>query len=274
MNATRHIVQWSGGITSWAAARIIAQRHGTENLTLLFADTLAEHPDLYRFNEQASKHLGIPITRVCDGRTPIEANRDQRYLGNSQLAPCSKVLKQIPCRRWLDEHTDPDRDVLYVGIDWSESHRIPGVRQGWAPWRVEFPLTEPPYRDKHGWIAEARRLGIAEPEMYRLGYPHNNCHGGCVRAGQAQWVHTLRTFPQVFAQHEAAEAEFRTKAGNSATYLTETRGGVKRPLPLVEIRRRVERSAADDPGVFDPYDWGGCGCFTEPGSVTDGRAAA
>jgi hypothetical protein len=261
---TKHIVQWSGGITSWAAARIIAHRFGTENLVLLFADTMSEHPDLHRFNREAAAELGVPITRVCDGRTPIEANRDAKYLGNSQLAPCSKLLKQIPCRDWLTANSDPDTDILYVGIDAYEIDRVDGIRAGWAPWQVEFPLIEPPYYDKDHWIKEARTLGIEEPEMYKRGYPHNNCSGGCVRGGVAYWAHTLKTFPQVYAEHEQAEARFRTDGGDRATYLTEIRGGVKRPLPLLQLRRRVETAAVDAPGLFDPYDWGGCGCLTDP----------
>lgn len=260
-NSPQHIIQWGGGVTSWATAHVIAKRHGIENLVLLFADTKAEHPDLYRFNDEASALVGVPITRVCDGRTPIEANRDRKFLGNSRLAPCSKILKQDPCRAWLEENSDPETDMLYVGIDVSELHRIPGVRKGWAPWRVEFPLTEPPLRDKRGWIEEVRRLKVREPEMYRLGYSHNNCFGGCVRGGVAYWAHTLKTFPEVFAEHEQAESAFRTDGGDTATYLTVTRDGVERSLPLIQLRQRIESADSDAPALFDPYDWGGCGCF-------------
>ena len=38
----RHVVQFSGGIQSWAAAKRVAAEHGTDNLTLLFADTKME----------------------------------------------------------------------------------------------------------------------------------------------------------------------------------------------------------------------------------------
>jgi hypothetical protein len=39
------IVMFSGGIGSWAAAKRVAERHGTDNLTLLFTDTLIEDGD-------------------------------------------------------------------------------------------------------------------------------------------------------------------------------------------------------------------------------------
>jgi hypothetical protein len=31
--------------------------------------------------------LGVPVTVVADGRTPFEVFADQRFLGNSRLAP-------------------------------------------------------------------------------------------------------------------------------------------------------------------------------------------
>ncbi|WP_203841852.1 hypothetical protein [Winogradskya humida] len=117
---TLHVVQFSGGIGSWAAAMRVAEEHGTDNLILLAADTKAEDPDLWRFVADAGAHFGVEPVIVADGRTPWQVFADQRFVGNSRIAPCSVHLKQKPCRRWLTEHADPDRTVLYVGIDWSE----------------------------------------------------------------------------------------------------------------------------------------------------------
>lgn len=259
-----HVVQLSGGVASAQVARIVAARHGVEDTTLLFADTNAEDRDLHRFNREVSELVGIPITTVADGRTPIEVNAAESFLGNSRLAPCSKLLKQVPCRKWLQEHTDPAATTLYVGIDSWEAHRVPGIAAGWQPWRVEFPLMEPQHRrPKADLIDEFRALGIREPRLYRLGYPHNNCGGACVRAGQAQWVKTLRVFPGRFAEHEQAELDFQAKHGSDVAYIREQRDGEIRPLPLLELRRRVESADEGAPGLFDPDDWGGCGCFTD-----------
>jgi hypothetical protein len=121
--AVRHVVMFSGGTGSWATARRVADLHGTANLTLLFADTLAEHPDLHRFLSEAAADIGVPVTRVCDGRTPHQVDVDRRWLSNSQVAQCSLELKIKPCRKWLAANCDPDRTVLYVGIDYhSDAH--------------------------------------------------------------------------------------------------------------------------------------------------------
>jgi hypothetical protein len=167
----------SGGIGSFAAATRVAERYGTDDMVLLFADTLVEDEDLHRFLSDAVDYLGVPLVRVCDGRTPWQVFADVRWIGNSRLAPCSKWLKQIPCRRWLQENTDPADTVLYVGLDWAERRREPGVVHGWAPWRVEFPMTERPYLTKEQMLEDCRARGLRPPRLYELGYSHNNCGG-------------------------------------------------------------------------------------------------
>ncbi|MGP4029731.1 hypothetical protein [Actinomadura sp. 3N407] len=78
-----HVVMFSGGINSWAAARRVADEHGTGKLQLLFADTYAEDEDLYRFLEEAAAQIGAPLVRIADGRTPWQVFDDEHYLGNA-----------------------------------------------------------------------------------------------------------------------------------------------------------------------------------------------
>ena len=77
---TTHVVQYSGGIGSWAAAHRVIAEHGTRSLVLLVADTRIEDPDLWRFVHDSSVHIGVEPTVVADGRTPFEVFRDQRFL--------------------------------------------------------------------------------------------------------------------------------------------------------------------------------------------------
>lgn len=258
----RRVVMFSGGISSWAAARRVADEHGTDSLTLLFADTRAEDSDLYRFLDDAASNIGVPVTRIADGRTPQQVFADKRFLGNSRIAPCSHLLKQVPCRRWLETNTDPATATLYVGIDWTEMHRLPAIRRGWAPWTVEAPLCEPPYQDKHQWIAGAREAGLIEPRLYSMGFPHNNCGGGCVRAGQAQWAHLLQVFPFRFHHWEENEERMRATLGADVAILRERGGGESKPLTLASLRQRIEARAEANP-MLDVDDWGGCGCFVD-----------
>lgn len=260
--AKRHIVMWSGGITSWAVARQVIAEHGKASTTLLFADTLIEDEDLYTFNEQASEKLGVPITRVADGRTPWQVFEDARWLGNTRIAQCSHKLKQEPCRAWIAANTDPLNTVLYVGIEAIETHRLPAIIRGWSPWTVDAPLTRPPYRDKAQIIAEARAAGLETPRLYRLGWEHNNCGGSCVKGGQAQWVRLLEVFPERYARVEAFEQRMRERLGKNVSILRDRVGGDTKPLTLAELRARVEADRSAQP-AFDDLDWGGCGCFTD-----------
>lgn len=259
----RHVVMWSGGITSWATARHVIQQHGTASTTLLFADTNAEDPDLYRWNDEASKQLGVPITRVADARerTPMQVFEDKRWLGNTRLAQCALELKLKPCEDWLAGNPELtfDNTTLYVGLDWSEPQRIPGNRASWLPWRTEYPLTEPPYWDKAQLFTQARDAGLEIPRLYELGFAHNNCGGGCVKGGVGQWTRLLKVFPELYARHEAFEQRMRTTLGKDVSILRDRTGGATKPLTLAALRQRIE----EQPDQLDLFDEGGCGCFTE-----------
>ena len=256
-----NVVMFSGGIGSWATARRAADNHGTDNLTLLFADTLVEDADTYRFLHEAAEQIGGQLVKVADGRTPFEVFHDDHFLGNARLANCSKYLKQKPCREWLEKNVDPDDAVLYVGIDWSETHRMPAIVKGWEPYTVDAPLTVPPLYDKLSMVEAARRAGLEPPAAYANGFPHANCLAqGCVRGGQAYWHQILRTNPEVYARTEADEQGIRaTEWGRDATVLRDRTGGVSTPMTLREFRKRLETQ----PSLLDADEWGGCGCFTD-----------
>lgn len=240
------VVQFSGGITSWAVAHRVARAHGTKDLVLLFADTQIEDDDLYQFLTESAARIGAPLVRVADGRTPWQVFEDKQRLGNSLLAPCSYVLKILPCRRWLTDNTNPQNTILYVGIDASrrDRGRAPAIAKGWMPWRVEFPLLDEPDLSKYDLLAEARALGLRPPRAYDLGFGHANCGQLCVRGGQRHWLRTLDHFPDRFADYEEREQRFRRERGRDVAILKERRGAQTRPLPLAELRRRYQAAAA------------------------------
>ncbi len=169
---TTHVVQYSGGIGSWAAAQRVIAEHGTADVVLLFADTQVEDDDLYRFLGDAAEQIGVPVTVIADGRTPFEVFADTRFIGNSRLAPCSIHLKVRPCRAWLSQHTDHDDTIVYIGLDWSEPQRQPAITRGWAPWTVRYPMCDPPYLTKQDMLDWCADLGITPPRLYRLGFSH------------------------------------------------------------------------------------------------------
>lgn len=257
---TKHIVFYSGGIGSWATAKRVIAKHGKENVILLFTDTLIEDEDLYRFIDETVAEMGCEYYRVADGRTPFEVYKDVRFLGNSRLAPCSHKLKQEPAKKWITANFAPDQCVLYLGIDWTEEHRTAAPRRNWAPYSVEFPMCEEPYVDKAEMIAELERLGIKQPRLYAQGYSHNNCSGGCCRAGQGHWAHVLDTRPEVFAKWESMEEDMRQHLDKDISMLKRIRKGVTYPLTLRQLREELQAKQTEQ---IDFDDIGGCGCFVQ-----------
>lgn len=75
------VVRGSGGIGSWATAMRVTERHGTDNMILLIADSKADDADLWRFVADSSRHLGLEPVIVADGRNPWQVFHDQRFLG-------------------------------------------------------------------------------------------------------------------------------------------------------------------------------------------------
>lgn len=259
----KHIVQFSGGICSfWAAHRVI-DRYGSGNVTLLFADTMMEDEDLYRFNNDAEEFLGVPITRIADGRTPWEVMRDEKVIGRSGLDVCSRILKRDLLDHWRFENTTSENSIFYLGLDWTEEHRMLGdnQRQGmvkrFAPWCVMAPMQEEPIWDKCRMMDELYKIGIALPMLYKLGFPHNNCGGFCIKAGQAHFAKLLEILPKRYAFHEAEEEKVRQIVGDYSV-MNDRRGGTgKKVMTMKAFRERIEAGES-----FDRHDWGGCGCAT------------
>lgn len=115
----KQVVQFSGGLCSfWAAHRLI-QLHGSECVTLLFADTKSEDRDLYRFLNDAESALGVPITRISDGRSVWGLFKESKMLGNSRFPLCSAVLKRNVLDAWRFANTTPETHVFNIGLDWT-----------------------------------------------------------------------------------------------------------------------------------------------------------
>ena len=173
-----HVVMMSGGIGSWAAAKRVAEQVGPEHLTLLFTDTKFEDEDTYRFLWDAAKNIGAPLEIIADGRDIWEVFADNKFLANSRVDICSRVLKREIADKWIAERFTPATVVVYTGIDWSEIHRQERMAKRKLPWIYKAPLCEPPYLMKaelHSW---AESEGIRKQRLYEIGMPHANCFTG------------------------------------------------------------------------------------------------
>lgn len=260
---------FSGGVGSWAAAKRVVERHGSADVTLLFTDTLIEDGDLYRFIDQAAadifRNMPPNLVRIAEGRTPWQVFEDENMIGNSQADLCSRILKRDLADRWLTENCDPAETTIYLGIDWTEKHRFDndeggGARNRYARlgWRCEAPMIEAPFLTKPAMLRLLQAAGIIVPRLYKMGFPHNNCGGFCIKAGQAHFALLHRMLPERYASHEAAERAFNEARGTGHSVLRDRTGGETKPLTLQAFREQIEAT-----GQVDLFDWGGCGCFGE-----------
>lgn len=253
-----YVVQFSGGVGSWASARRLVDQG--EQVELVVACTNSESDDWWPFVEACHADLGVPLHVIDNnGRTIWDVFRSARFLGNTRVDLCSRVLKREPLRRYLDDHYNPVDDVVVIGFDWTEQHRIDRAVSYWKPWRIVTPLADPPYVEKHALLADLEQRGIAAPNLYQQGFPHNNCGGACVKAGQAQWERLLRVRPATYLNAETEEEALRVELGD-VSILRDRADGRLRPLPLRVFRERLEAQ----PALFDMDDWGACSCMTEP----------
>jgi len=268
-----HIVLISGGLASFEAAKRVIEKYGREETELWFFDTLIEDDDLYRFLRDCEEFLSKRITWFVEGRTPWEVFRDKRFIGNSRVDVCSRLIKREFLERLLSSKFDPNSIILYFGLEWSEGHRISRVQEAWKTrgYDVEFPLSWDPILMPSEFQDLISSYGIQIPRLYSLGFPHNNCGGACIKAGIKQWTLLWKTFPQRYLWHEVNEQEIRRLLGKNVSILRNRRNGNTKPMTLRYLRWRLKERLKEDGSIDDylrslPDSWP-CSCFV--GSVNE-----
>ncbi len=264
----KFISNLSYGLGSFCATRRIIDEAGVNNVVCIFADTLYEDEDTYAWGRAAAKSLGCEIIELRDGRNPWQVFKDERFLGNSRADPCAKILKRELIDRYITSVYAKDEINIVFGIHWSESERFErtcpktgkllGIKPRMAAkgWTARAPLCEPPLIGFDEMEKMASNAGLWKQKLYRLGWPHANCGGRCVKQGQSGWALLYRTMPQRFIECRDNEEEMRRFLGKDVAMMSETRHGKKTPLPLAELQRRID--ANEETPLFD---FGACACF-------------
>ena len=243
----RLIVTVSGGKASaWCANWAIKRYHPEHEVILYFNDTKWEHPDLYRFLDDLASYLKHPITFDSDGRSPEDLFYDNNALANNRMPFCSRVLKAERLQEFYKHE-----DVLVFGIGEDEPHRMVRLVEMYKMIGIKtrkiarlcFPLISENItkREIDDFLIDA---GLKEPLLYRLGFLHNNCSGGCVRAGKKHWKLLYEKLPEVYADRERVEREMREYTGKDIHFLKDE--------TLESFRGRIERNELSS--HYDPED--------------------
>lgn len=209
------IVTISGGKASAWCAHWAIKRYGKENVTLYFNNTKWEHPDLHRFLYDLENYFNHPITHDSDGRSPEQLFYDNNSLANNRMPFCSRILK---AKRLQAYYQNGDTLIFGIGSDEQDrANRLVQVYQVIAAktgkyCKLEFPLISNNVTSSQvdNFITST---GIQEPLLYRLGFTHNNCSGGCVRAGKKHWKLLYNKLPEVYLNRERVENDLRNHTG-------------------------------------------------------------
>lgn len=244
-----HIIFFSGGISSFAAAEYVKRTFPDENIVLYFTDTCWESEDLYRFIHEASDKLELPLLSHSTGLNPIQLMFEKKLVFNNMIGDCSKILKMRTAsdflkrgigpriEEWRNKHFLKANDfitdaTLYFGIGFEEMHRVASIASNWSPFSVNMPLIDHNiYRDE-----TLAKYDIRKPVLYELGFSHNNCNGRCVKAGQGHYKLLRERMPDVF--QKLMEQEHYLKICVSAyRYITKgnKRGDVIDPQDIIPL---------------------------------------
>lgn len=217
-----HIIFSSGGTASLAVADWVKENRPTDNIVMYFTDTLWEHPDCYRMLHEGSDKLQLPLLTHSLGLNPVQLMFEKKMVYNSMIGDCSKILKMGVARDFLKKGKRPPNEewrnrqylknedfvtdaTLYFGIGFDEMHREEAITNNWAPFKVIMPLI-----DHNIWKEDVlNKYDIAKPELYRMGFAHNNCHGRCVKAGQGHYKLLKEQMPDVFQKLMEQEHHLR-----------------------------------------------------------------
>jgi len=278
----KHIVSFSSGMGSFAEAKSCVDKFGKEATLLLFADTKIEDEDNYRFKDEVVEFLGCEVVELSDGRTPWELFRDERFVGNSRLDICSRVLKRELLINWIEKNYGYDVEEpmlnylglplvnifgevcrtnvvtylnaeVHLGIDFSEHHRLTRVQETMKSWVYRSTLVE------EGRIIPknySEQFGIRKPRLYSMGFGHANCGGFCVKAGLGHFKTLYEKLPERYKSHEEQEQTLAREV-KTLPFLKKTIGGKVHYLTLKDYREQfLETNKAEE----DRFDIGGCGC--------------
>ena len=199
----RHIVLFSGGIQSSYVAYLVC-RQQEHNVTFLFHDTKTEPLDNYRFRQEVSEYLGIPITAQSDGRNIWQVFDDEDFLGNNRVPICSILLKGKQGEKFYKNLNDDF--IVYVGFGLNEGHRIQKIVTRNPKIKYKFPLIENKiFKDAIIKII-LRQWEICLPEMYRY-FKHANCIP-CVRGQKKHWQQVYYHYPEAYQKAIEYENKF------------------------------------------------------------------
>jgi len=262
----RFVVSLSSGVPSAVAGDLMLKHFGKGQVEMLFADTLVEDADNYRFLNDLKQRWQVPITRLCEGRTPLQVSEDASIIPNQRIAPCTFKLKIKPIMDYVKALSVDYTVVMVLGMDHKDKLR--GRLE--APIRnyksininVFYPLLVYKVYESQDYCKLV--MNLQPPRMYTWGYKHANCGGACVKQGNRDWKRTLTYKPDLFAEYEAWEQGMHEKSEHFKKhgFLRDSRQGEVKGKTLKTLRAEINELTQDTLPLFAINDELEHGCTT------------
>lgn len=237
-----HIVSIGGGISSTLMLpTLLLTKIPREQIECITCHLPNEDKDLFRLIDCVEEKLNISVKRLGHNKTPFQIFFESKFLGNSRIDPCSRILKREVVRDYILSNYLPNDVVLDIGIGYDELDRTLSIKKNWNElgYEVQFPLINYDF-SRYDQMQFCKSFVGFIPRLYQMDFSHNNCGGACIKAGKKEWIRLLWFLPEVYLEWEYNENEFRKLYGDY-TILTETRNGEKLSLTLTNLRERVEQ---------------------------------
>lgn len=192
MSEQKHIVWFSCGAASAVMARIVSKQ--IPECHIVYCEIDDEHEDNKRFLKDCEKWIGkeIEIIRSEEYKNVADVIEKTHWIRNFMGARCTLELKRN-VRLAYSTHFD----FNYWGFTLEEKKRFTNFEQRNSLLKSFAPLIREGI-SKGMCLAIINEAGIDIPEMYKLGYSHNNCKGCLKSSSPKYWNMIRRDFPEVF----------------------------------------------------------------------------
>jgi hypothetical protein len=221
------LVCWFSCGAASAVATKVAIKNNAGKLPVVIARCIVkeEHPDNDRFAADCEKWFGLPITNMINEKyegSIYSVIQARKYISGVAGAPCTMLLKkqvrldfELPTDKHVFGYCSEEQDRYDSFLDANNIDCI-------------APLIDENISHSNA-LAIIQDAGIKLPEMYSLGYMHNNCIG-CVKAtGAGYWNKIRRDFPNQFWRMAGASRALgarMTRKGTERIFLDELPEGI------------------------------------------------
>jgi hypothetical protein len=208
-----------------------------DEIIIAYCYVKEEHSDNLRFFKECREWFGHPIKFLLH----------KGYMGSIFNVFEKNYMRTL--KKQVREKFQQLNDVHVMGYTVEERDRADKFIDANNDLKTWWPLIEKEIT-KENCLAMIERAGIELPEMYKLGYEHNNCVG-CVKGGMGYWNKIRVDFPDEFKRM----ADFEKRKGYTVLKEKDKATGKQIPIYLHDLDPKRGRMS-DEPKIE-------CGIFCE-----------